>query len=190
MAQIPLPRRFANAFVELQRRLEPRPPPPVEETDDGGEATEGKRKPPEPPAFVPCKCFPEQLNAVYPYTRRWTRTYPDEVDPGMAALRDVLEHLMGLDIDYYALIDMAAFVDLVDAMGGIDVYVTEPIESEVSPPREGDPWAYVKVEPGWHHFDGPEASGLRPSAQGIIGLCAHGAAAMHGEGTSHRRRMP
>ena len=146
MAQIPLPRRFSNAFVDLQRRLQP-PPPPVEEGEE----------PPEVPEFVPCRCFPEQLNAVYPYTRRWTRTYPDEVDPGMAALRDVLEHLMGLDIDYYALIDMAAFVDLVDAMGGVDVFVTEPIESEVSPPREGDPWAYVKVEPGWNHLDGPEA---------------------------------
>ena len=146
MAQIPLPSRFKNAFIELQRRLEP-PPPPVEEGEE----------PPEPPEFVPCQCFPEQLNALYPYTRRWTRTYPNEVDPGMAALRDVLSHLMGLEIDYYALIDMAAFVDLVDAIGGIDVYVTEPIESEVSPPREGDPWAYVKVEPGWNHLDGPEA---------------------------------
>ena len=64
---------------------------------------------------------------------------------------------MGVDIDYYALIDMAAFVDLVDAIGGIDVYVLEPLESEVSPPRDGDPWAYVKVEPGWNHLDGPQA---------------------------------
>ncbi|MGI9643126.1 MAG: LCP family protein, partial [Acidimicrobiia bacterium] len=88
---------------------------------------------------------------------RWTRSYPNEVDPGMAALRDILEHMMKLNIDYYALIDMAAFVDLVDAIGGIDVYVTKALESEVSPPREGDPWAYVNVEPGWHHLDGPEA---------------------------------
>jgi LCP family protein required for cell wall assembly len=75
----------------------------------------------------------------------------------MAALRDVIENLMGMNIDYYALIDMAAFVDLVDAIGGIDVYVLEPLESEVSPPREGEPWAYVKVEPGWNHLDGPQA---------------------------------
>ncbi|MDJ0791818.1 MAG: LCP family protein [Acidimicrobiia bacterium] len=150
MAQIPLPRRFANAFVDLQRRLTPPPPPPAESEEEGGE-------PVQQPVFVPCRCFPEQLNAIYPFTRKWTRTYPDEVDPGMAALRDVLQHLMGLEIDYYALIDMAAFVDLVDAIGGIDVYVKQPLESEVSPPREGDPWAYVKVEPGWNHLDGPEA---------------------------------
>jgi len=149
MAQIPLPKRFRNAFVDLQRRLTP-PPPPAVEAEEGEEPSPA-------PAFVPCRCFPEQLNAVYPFTRKWTKTYPSEVDPGMAALRDVLENLMGLNIDYYALIDMAAFVDLVDAIGGVDVFVTKALESEVSPPREGDPWAYVNVDPGWHHLNGPEA---------------------------------
>ena len=162
MAQIPLPRRFSSAFVDLERRLAPPPPETTTTTIVGTEGEEGdagatETPPPEPAVFESCACFPEQLNAVYPFTRRWTRTYPDEQDPGMAALRDVLENLMGLEIDYYALIDMAAFVDLVDAIGGVDVYVLEPLESEVSPPREGEPWAYVKVDPGWNHLDGPQA---------------------------------
>jgi LCP family protein required for cell wall assembly len=143
MAQIPLPRRFSSAFGDLERRLAPEPAPVPE-----GEI---------PPAFVSCRCFPEQLNAVYPFTRKWTGTYPNEVDPGMAALRDVLENLMGINIDYYALIDMAAFVDLVEAIGGVDVLVLNPLESEVSPPREGDPWAKVDVDVGWNHLSGPEA---------------------------------
>ncbi|MGI9666228.1 MAG: LCP family protein [Acidimicrobiia bacterium] len=149
MAQIPLPKRFQSAFVDLEMRLTPEPPPSPP-PEDGSE-------PPPPPVFESCRCFPEQMNAIYPFTRKWTRSYPNEIDPGMAALRDVLENLMNLDIDYYALIDMAAFVDLVDAIGGIDVYALQELESEVSPPREGDPWAYVKVEPGWNHLDGPEA---------------------------------
>jgi len=158
MAQIPLPSRFEDAFLELELRMTP--PPVVEETTtttiaggSGGETTTTTS----PPEFESCKCFPEQMNAIYPFTRKWTSTYPREVDPGMAALRDVVENLMGLDIDYYALIDMAAFVDLVDAIGGVDIYALEPLESEVSPPREGEPWAYVKVEPGWNHLDGPQA---------------------------------
>ena len=164
MAQIPLPSRFSDAFVDLQRRLETPAAPTVTTTTEGTPAGgEGTGEPPPggdevaPPVFVPCECFPEQLNAIYPFTRRWDRTYPNEPDPGMAALRDVLAHLMGTSIDYYALIDMAAFVDLVDAIGGIDVFVLEPMESEVSPPREGEPWAYVKVDPGWNHLDGPQA---------------------------------
>jgi LCP family protein required for cell wall assembly len=143
MGSIPLPKRFQNAFVSFQQRLAP-PPVPTEE----GEAT---------PIFRNCKCFPEQLNALYPYTRKWTKTYPDELDPGMAALRDVLANLMGIKIDYYVLVDMAAFVDLVDAIGGIDVNVRKPLQAEVSPPREGDPWAKVDVDTGWNHLDGPEA---------------------------------
>ena len=143
MGSIPLPRRFQNAFVDYERRLAPEPTPVAE-----GE---------EPKAWRSCRCFPEQLNALYPVTRKWTGTYPDEVDPGMAALRDVLAHLMGVKIDYYVLVDMAAFVDLVDAIGGIDVDVRKPLQSEVSPPREGDPWAKVDVDVGWNHLDGPQA---------------------------------
>ncbi|GMQ94314.1 MAG: hypothetical protein BMS9Abin12_1802 [Acidimicrobiia bacterium] len=143
LGSIPLPKRFENAFVDLEKRLAPEPVPVVE-----GE---------EQPEWESCKCFPEQMNAIYPFTRRWTRSYPNEVDPGMAALRDVIEGLMGVNIDYYMLVDMAAFVDLVEAIGGIDVYVRQALQAEVSPPREGDPWAEVDVDVGWNHLSGPEA---------------------------------
>ena len=136
LGHTPLPRRFENAFVDLQKSVNAK-------IGNGGAAN--------------CKCFPEQLNALYPFTRKWTRTYPNEVDPGMAALRDTLEHVMGIPIDYYALVDMAAFVDLVEAIDGVDVYVQKPLKAEVSPPREGDPWATVDVDVGWNHLSGPEA---------------------------------
>lgn len=140
LGHTPLPRRFENAFVDLQKSVNAR--------ISGGEESE---------LSATCKCFPEQLNALYPFTRRWTKTYPNEVDPGMAMLRDTLEYVMGLPIDYYALVDMAAFVDLVDAIDGVDVYVQRPLHAEVSPPREGDPWATVTVDVGWNHLNGPEA---------------------------------
>jgi len=143
LGSIPLPKRFEDAFVDHEKSLAPEPEP----------VGEGE----EVPEWESCKCFPEQMNSIYPFTRRWTRTYPNEIDPGMAALRDVIEGLMGVNIDYYMLVDMAAFVDLVDAIGGIDVNVLQPLQSEVSPPREGDPWAKVDVDVGWNHLDGPQA---------------------------------
>ena len=158
LGQVPLPKRYATAFAEFEQRLKPKPPPVAEEGEQPPDTVEGEQPPPPAePAFESCRCFPDQLNALYPFTRKWTGTYPNEVDPGMAALRDTLQSLMGLPIDYYALVDMAAFVDLVDAIGGVDVYVQKPLESEVSPPREGDPWAHVKVDVGWNHLNGPEA---------------------------------
>jgi LCP family protein required for cell wall assembly len=143
LGSIPLPKRFESAFVDFEKSLAPEPAP-VEEGE-------------EMPEWESCKCFPEQMNSIYPFTRRWTRTYPNEIDPGMAALRDVIEGLMGVNIDYYMLVDMAAFVDLVDAIGGIDVNVLQPLQAEVSPPREGDPWATVDVNVGWNHLDGSQA---------------------------------
>ncbi len=159
LSSTPLPRGWEGAFETLERRVIERTTPPTTaapstSTSLGEEPTSTTTT---TIAFESCDCFPEYLNALYPTTRRWTGTYPNEVDPGMAALRDVLSHVSGLDIDYYALVDMAAFVDLVDAIGGVEVYVQEPLESEVSPPREGDPWATVDVDVGWAHLDGPEA---------------------------------
>lgn len=153
LTNTPLPAKFRSAFGELDRQLNGPPPPPEPVPDETGTTA----APPPPPAFTPCRCFPQQLNALYPYTQNWARTFPDEVDPGMKALESTLENLMGLPIDYYVLIDMSGFVKLVDALGGVDVMVLEPIESEVSPPEEGRPWATVDVQPGMNHLSGTEA---------------------------------
>ncbi|MEA3510338.1 MAG: LCP family protein [Actinomycetota bacterium] len=150
MGQIPMPKRFETAFADLDRRLAPESDPETWKDVDGDGV-------PDEPEFVPCNCFPEQINALYPYTRKWTRSFPNEVDPGMAALREVVEHMLGLHIDYYVLVDMQAFVALVDAVDGVDVYVNEALEAEVSPPAEGEEWATVDVEPGMNHLSGTEA---------------------------------
>jgi len=158
LGQMPLPPAWSGAFTNLEKSILER-----EGADDTTTTVPSETTSTTAPTttttvpFVSCECFPEQLNALYPFTRRWTKTYPNEIDPGMAALRDVLSYNTGLRIDYYVLVDMAAFVDLVEAIGGVDVYVTEPLEAEVSPPREGDPWAKVDVDVGWHRLDGFEA---------------------------------
>jgi len=161
LGQTPLPPSFATAFEELEQKLIPKPPPtePVEGAppDDTGDTLPPEETIEESEPFVSCRCFPEQLNALYPFTRRWTGTFPNEVDPGMAALKETLEYVMNLKIDYYALVNMGAFVDLVDAIGGVDVYVQTPLETEVSPEREGAEWIHLEVDVGWNHLDGPQA---------------------------------
>jgi LCP family protein required for cell wall assembly len=157
LGSMPLPRSWGNAFRNLETRLLAIVAARQETTTTApsGEGEGSTTTTTQP--YVGCRCFPEQLNALYPFTRKWSRTYPNDIDPGMAALRDVLTNATGLGIDYYALVDMAAFVDLVDAIGGVDVNALQPLESEVSPPREGDPWAKVDIDVGWSHLDGSEA---------------------------------
>ena len=148
MTHVPLPDEWSTAFVELEKQLTP-----YDErktwTDEDGDG--------EPDQFVPCQCFPDQINAIYPFTRKWVDTYPDEVDPGLAALRDTLEIMLGLDIDYYAMVNMSGFTRVIDALGGVEVYVTSSVRTEVSPAREGEDWITIDLAPGWRRLDGHEA---------------------------------
>jgi len=162
LSQVPLPRGFRNAFREMEisfakKAYDRKPPAPI----PGPPPEEGEPPPPPriPPfrAPAPCKCFVNQLNALYPFTRNWVRTFPHEVDPGMAALRETLENLLRIKIDYYVLVDMAGFVDLVDAIGGVDVYVEKPMHIAFSAPDEGGEKALINVEVGENHLDGLEA---------------------------------
>jgi LCP family protein required for cell wall assembly len=150
MARFPLPDHLATAFIEQERQLAPYVPRSEWTDTDGDGRTE-------PPAFVSCRCFPDQINALYPWSRTWTTTYPDEVQPGMAALRDTLEIMLGINIDFYALVDMRGFVRLVDALGGVRTYVLGHIVTEVSPYEEDGEWISVDLQPGWQRLNGAEA---------------------------------
>ncbi|MEA2010389.1 MAG: LCP family protein [Actinomycetota bacterium] len=156
--RVPLPARFRSSFVELQKRAIEREA--IDEDEDGypddwiDEDGDGI---PDEPEFVPCGCFPEMLNRVHQYTRDWTRSYPDTPDPGLAALRDTVAFLIDLPIDYYFMVNMAGFVDIIDTIGGVDVMVKDTFHVAVSAPSEDSPKARVDVEPGMNHLNGLEA---------------------------------
>ena len=146
MIRPPLPGAWDESFIDFEYALAVRG------------AERAGVKPPEREGFESCDCFPDRINAIWHYTQTWVRTFPDARDPGMEALRQTLSLLFGLPIDYYVLVDMAGFVDLVDALGGMDVYVTETMDVAFSPAREGeDPVAVTVLEPGNYHFDGHQA---------------------------------
>jgi anionic cell wall polymer biosynthesis LytR-Cps2A-Psr (LCP) family protein len=52
---------------------------------------------------------------------------------------------------------MAGFVALVDALGGVDIWVDEAVHAGFSPAVEGGPIVRVDVDPGWQHLDGNQA---------------------------------
>ncbi len=100
-----------------------------------------------------------QLNSIYTEVELYKpKLYPKAAakgsEPGIEAMRDALEGATGLRIQYYVLIDMQGFADLIDALGGVDIKVTEriPIGGDENLNHVSE-W----IEPGEHHMDGYHA---------------------------------
>ena len=95
--------------------------------------------------------FDDLLNEVYqavaeePGELAFNPTAPD---PSADALKQVIGYNIGLEIEYYAMVDMMGFRDLIDAVGGIEVLIEEPIPYGV----HGG-----VLEPGLQRLDGHEA---------------------------------
>ena len=75
------------------------------------------------------------LNAVYSYATEHKNLYPGVKDPGAQATKEAVEGATGLKINYYVLIDLKGFRQLVDAVGGItlDINKRVPIGGGSSP---------------------------------------------------------
>lgn len=97
-----------------------------------------------------------QLNSIYTEVEVYKRKlYPDAAakhsEPGIEAMRDALEGATGLHIQFYVLIDMQGFSDLIDALGGVDITVTEKL------PIGGDEnlnGVVAWIQPGKQHMNG------------------------------------
>jgi LCP family protein required for cell wall assembly len=76
--------------------------------------------------------------------------YETGVGP-IQCVRETVENLLHIPIDYYARINFQGFTDIVDALGGVDVVV----EKEFSQAMIGGGYAHFK--PGPRHLNGREA---------------------------------
>ena len=59
--------------------------------------------------------FDRMLNALYQYGNWYPHRFPGGRDPGATALKQTISLLLGIRIDYYAMVDLDGFVDVVDA---------------------------------------------------------------------------
>lgn len=106
-----------------------------------------------------------KLNSIYTEVElKDSELYPDAVadgsEPGIEAMRDAVEGILDLRIQYYALIDMEGFAQLIDALGGVDIDYQgdEPLPLGGLPDSDGvmqgvNQW----IEPGQWHFNGEQA---------------------------------
>lgn len=99
------------------------------------------------------------LNAIYRYVPdEHPELFTDVDDPGAEAMKLAAEGITGLPIDYYLMVDLEGFEQVVDALGGIDITVRQPIPLESSLWPNGvcsPPVGYL--EPGEQRLSGYEA---------------------------------
>lgn len=99
------------------------------------------------------------INGVYTYAIDHPELFPEgatEAERGTAAMKNVVGATLGLDIDFYVIVDLQGFEQIVDALGGVQIEVTERVAiggnaDDPSAPVEG--W----IEPGLQHLDGHQA---------------------------------
>lgn len=92
------------------------------------------------------------LAYVYTYGFNHPELYPGisaNTDSGVEALRDSVEAIVGMPVQFYVGVDMAGFSDLVDALGGVDITLDAP----VNVCKVGRPITYT-FQPGTIHMDG------------------------------------
>lgn len=97
-----------------------------------------------------------QISFLYPRVMVYDQDmYPNAEangsNPGIEATRDAVEGALGITIQYYVLIDMQGFAQLIDALGGVEIDVKERL------PIGGDEELnYLEgyIEPGVQRMDG------------------------------------
>lgn len=66
-----------------------------------------------------------------------------------------VERLLNMPIDHYVLIDFKAFYKIIDALGGVDIYVDKRMYYE--DPWDDDGGLVIDIQPGLQHMDGETA---------------------------------
>lgn len=76
-------------------------------------------------------------------------------EKGMEALKRTLASILGFEVDGYALVNLDAFIELVDLVDGVDFDV--PMRMYYSDPTQD---LYIDLQAGMQHLNGEQAMGL------------------------------
>ncbi len=100
-----------------------------------------------------CDCYPELINELWVAGERYPDAFPGPGTPSENAVKGVISEFLGIPIQYYAMVNLDGFVDIVDALGGVEIYVPSPVVDDKYP-REDGTYERIDIQPGWQKFDG------------------------------------
>ena len=101
--------------------------------------------------------FPDLLNGVYQFVTNQPHLLAGARDRGAAGIKSVVSYILGMPIDYYAMVNLEGFNEFIDAIGGVTVNVTQrlPIGGLLADGTRVPPVGYI--QPGIQHLDGTQA---------------------------------
>lgn len=91
---------------------------------------------------------------LYYHDKKINATYGEE---GIAAQVSAVEDVLGYKVNHYALIDMYAFKDVINLLGGVDVTLQEDLIDPTYKVCDGDSCSTLYYPAGTYHLDGTEA---------------------------------
>ncbi|MEK7547861.1 MAG: LCP family protein [Patescibacteria group bacterium] len=94
-----------------------------------------------------------RINEVYFNAKK----YYESSSEGLSYMQKKVEEIMGIPIHYWIKLDFTGFKDLVDAIGGIDIYVKETIYDPYYPKDGTFLYETFSLPEGQHHLDGETA---------------------------------
>jgi len=100
-----------------------------------------------------CHCYPGLANEIYQYGLANPDLFPGGANTGGNASKAIIGSLLGLDIHYFALVDLQGFVDVIDALGGVTITVTERVYDATYPHEDGTE-EVIDIQPGVYDMDG------------------------------------
>lgn len=109
--------------------------------------------------------FNDLANAVYPAVDRHRELAGGGDDAAAQAVKLGIAQLLGMPIHHYVLVDMAGFVDVVDALGGLQLNVATRLPMPGNPAGAAHPVPDF-IEPGPQHMDGTIALAFARSRTG------------------------
>jgi len=94
----------------------------------------------------------KKINSIYSYMHSKYRNDPDAVAKAMQDTKDKFAEILGFKVDFWFLVDIKAFVTLVNAVGGVDFYV--PVNMNYN---DNDQNLHISYSKGMHHLTGQQA---------------------------------
>ena len=101
-----------------------------------------------------CDCYPELINELWVAGETYPDAFPGPGTPSENAVKGVISEFLGIPIHYYAMVNLDGFVDIVDALGGVEIYVPSTVIDEEYPNEDGTSTERIEIPAGTQKLDG------------------------------------